>query len=429
MNTRKQTLQDIKTLKHLGFDYALERKGFLHRQQYYTNQQYPISKVFNSKLQVATNACMNLFQESYEYLMKNIESYEDTFISLGYHTNLIKAFINSKQDEFVSNLSRIDFLINDKEEIKFCEINSATPQGVFENVVCAEYFKERYNVETVNKDLITSFKSMWSDVTKEYEVRPTLYVSAEASYNEDVQTVMLHKNTYGGQVKFIDLRDIKVTPQGVFDSDSNKIELMFMLYPIEFLPHDIDYDGFETGSLFLDLISKGKIKMVNPLSATLIQSKNFVTIIDKLVKENKLSKESCNTYKQYFPVSEVWNGTKEQILQWLDNKDKVVIKPVFGRTGKAVQIVTKENLEHILQGYSNLPTDEDLSWYVKQPHILQEYCEDRTVDVELLDGKTYKLNLVFGAYAVNLKYSGLYLRGDSGCTTDQCILVHPVYEN
>ena len=167
MNTRKQTLQDIKTLKHLGFDYALERKGFLHRQQYYTNQQYPISKVFNSKLQVATNACMNLFQECYEYLMKNIESYEDTFISLGYHTNLIKAFINSKQDEFVSNLSRIDFLINDKEEIKFCEINSATPQGVFENVVCAEYFKERYNVETVNKDLITSFKSMWSDVTKE----------------------------------------------------------------------------------------------------------------------------------------------------------------------------------------------------------------------------------------------------------------------
>lgn len=425
----KQTLEDIKYLKTLGFDYALEKKGFLRVQQYYTNQQYPISSALNNKLKTATNSCMSLFQEAYTYVANNIIKYEDTFISLGYHPDLIKAFINANPDPVVSNLSRIDFLVDDQDQIKFCEINSATPQGVYENVVCSQYFKSRYNTITLNDNLLDSFKHMWSDLLDRSTLTtPTLYVSCEGSYNEDVQTVMLHTETYTGDVQFIDLKDIKVTEDGVFTDRGTQIELMFMLYPIEFLPHDKDEDGFDTGSLFLEHISNGIVQMVNPLSATLIQSKNFVTVIDQLVQDKKLSKDSIDIYKTYFPKSAIWNGTREQIENWLDKDSKVVLKPVFGRTGKAVQIVTKDTLDQALD-YIGKPKNEDMSWYLKQPHILQEYCPDRNANVVLLDKQEHSVNLIFGAYAVDLQYSGLYIRGDEGCTTDQCILLHPVEQN
>lgn len=424
-NQKRQTIQDIKTLKSLGFTYALERKGFLRQQQYYTNHQYLISSSLNAKIKTATNACMKLFQESYEYVSKNISSFEQNLIDLGYNTELIKAFINATPDEIVSNLSRIDFIIDDNDSIKFCEINSATPQGIFENVICSEYFQKRYNTQTANTTIMPKFKSMWANIVKNKSEIPTLYVSAEASYNEDVQTVMLHQHNYPGEIKFIDLKDIQVHDDGVYDLDHNKIELMFMLYPIEFLPYDIDSDGFNTGALFLEHIANGSIQMVNPLSATLIQSKNFVTIIDKLVAEKKLSQKSCDTYHMYFPKSANWDGTKQQIEKWLEHDEKVVLKPVFGRTGKAVQIVTKENIKNAL-GIIDSTSDETLSWYTNQPHILQEYVQDRSEEVILLDGKKHNVNLIFGAYAIDLDYAGLYLRGDDGCTTDQCILLHPV---
>lgn len=159
-NQKRQTIQDIKTLKSLGFTYALERKGFLRQQQYYTNHQYLISSSLNAKIKTATNACMKLFQESYEYVSKNISSFEQNLIDLGYNTELIKAFINATPDEIVSNLSRIDFIIDDNDSIKFCEINSATPQGIFENVICSEYFQKRYNTQTANTTIMPKFKSM-----------------------------------------------------------------------------------------------------------------------------------------------------------------------------------------------------------------------------------------------------------------------------
>src|SRR5699024_2711378 len=124
---------------------------------------------------------------------------------------------------------------------------------------------------------------------------------------EDKMTVEYNRlhSEHKGKSKFVALEDISVTKEGLYDTEGNLIKYWFRLYPLEYWEDEIiveqNNEGKDEevhlGEILSKLVIEGKLEIINPVSAFLVQNKNFYRLIYSQLKDNqlRLSRESLKT--------------------------------------------------------------------------------------------------------------------------------------
>jgi glutathionylspermidine synthase len=357
--------------------------------QYMSFDLYKMKRSQWNEIMKATKKIAQILQKTYSIIYNTPE----LFSKLGLPTSTWEA-ANIWSDLF-SYFTRFDLIVNG-DQIKVIEVNSDTPTGYLETSVANRIICEEHGYTSPNK-LEENITKAWGKIIDAYGIseNDTIYFTSYGWHEEDRQTVLFNlKYCDHPNKKYIPVEDLIVADDGVYDEEGNQIKYLYRLYPLEFLDEDVSDTGERVGHKFLNHVAEGRIKLINPPSAFVMQSKAVMGIVWSFVEENRtdlFTQDEIEDIKTYF------------LPTYFENKfkgEKYVSKPIFGREGGGVKIYNENN--------AILEQDEE-DWYSEWSRIYQKYIEMPDYTLNTWDGE-YTGKLLVGSFLIGGDPSGLFLR-------------------
>jgi glutathionylspermidine synthase len=384
--------------KWLELNAKMERRNFTwgaleEENDYHQYMSFNVLKFKQQQwdaIQVATEKIGHIMNKTYQIVVKNPSLIKN---KLGLPVETLDAV--QVPSEYFSYFTRFDLILNG-DNIKVIEANCDTPTGYLETSVANEIICREQGLVSPNMLEVGIFRA-WRYIEKEYGITKNdrVYFASYGEHEEDRQTVLFNmRNSNLNNTEYIAVEDIQIDEDGLYDTEGNPIKFLYRLYPLEFLPEDIDGDGKEIGKMFLDHIATGKVKIINPPSAFLMQTKAIMGVIWSFVDENRtdlFTEEELSDIRTYFLPTYFENRFEGK---------KHVRKPIFGREGGGV---------HIFDESQNIIDKDAENWYDKWNKIYQEYVEMPDYTLDTWDGK-YTGKLLVGSFLVGKQPSGVFLR-------------------
>lgn len=329
----------------------------------------------------------NIIMNNFNYLMK-LKLPKETL-------NAVTTNINTNR---FSDFARFDIIKTD-EGNKFIEINSDTPTGYLETSVGNEILCENIGIISSNK-IEENIQRTWDEIIARDEISSdkTIFFTSYKDHDEDRDTVQfIRKNCNHPKTEYIGIEDIMVGNGGLFTPDGRTIKHLFRLYPMEYLPHDVDSRGKKIGEMFLRHIANGTVKVYNNPSAFVTQSKLLFAVMWEILLDNPYLYETHEreAIKKYIPM------TLFKPDYFINNKRAYVEKPIYGREGGGVTI----------RNGDNKIVDEDTTpEYYEQVKVYQEYFEMPNLEISTWDDRPYMGKMLIGSYLIGGEASGLFIR-------------------
>ncbi|MEZ2369576.1 glutathionylspermidine synthase family protein [Bacillus sp. RCC_6_1] len=337
----------------------------------------------------ATDLVKTIFQRIYEYLL---ESYEG-FLQLKLPTELWEV-ARTHYEGLFSYFTRFDFIVTNGE-IKLIEINADTPTGYLEPSVANQVLCDHHNVINPNC-LEEKLHKAWNKIIADYQLRPNdlIHFTSYDWHEEDFQTVKFIQQHCPQPNDYVGIQSIVVKDDGLYTPDGIKIEYLYRLYPLEYLLDDKDSSGKRIGLMFLDHIAQGRVKIINPPSAFLIQNKGVLALIWQLHEQNQWFTE-----QEHAIIEKYFLPTYFSKDRFEENNIDYVKKATFGREGGGVSIIN--------QG-KEVAADKT-PYYDQQHKIYQKYIEMPDCTIDTWDGD-YTGKLLIGSHLIGGEAAGLFLR-------------------
>jgi len=355
--------------------------------QYMSFDVYKMNKELWDNINQATKDIGNIYQKTYEYVFNNFKYLQKLGLPIG-TMELSKIY-----SKLFSYFTRMDLIVKDNQ-IKVIEVNCDTPTGYLETSICNKMICAENGYESFN-NLEKNIQKSWEQIIKEYDIPKyeTIFFTSYGWHEEDKRTTQFIQKYCDHITEYIPLDELYVAEDGIFTPDGRRINYLYRLYPIEYLCDDVDENenGKKIGQMFIDHIINGNIKIINPPSAFIMQSKAIMAIIWELYesKNSVFSKEELIIIKRHF-LPTYFTSDKFN--------DGYVSKPIFGREGGGVSIINDGEL-----------IEDDTSYYYNQKKIYQQYIEMPDEEINTWDG-VYKGKLLIGSFLINNEPSGLFLR-------------------
>ena len=363
---------DDKALEELGFAWHTDSDG----SKYVSDKLVKISVDDAEKYYEATNEIYDMYVKSAEYVIEN-----NLFFELGIPFNLIDAIKKSWENDVHWHIyGRFDLAGGiDNKPIKLIEFNADTPTSLFETTLLQwallkhndmnefQQFNNVYETITDNfKRLITLFDDP-EKFDERYDGWKILFSSVSENAEEEATTKFLQQmaTDAGFETGFEYLENTHFDDEGIYDSEDNKYEYWFKLYPWE----DIAIDEPELMTTLTQIMQNQEAIVINPAYTLLFQSKGMLKILYDL-----------------FPDSPYLLQTSFEPLKGI----KYVEKAVFGREGANTKIVDK-------YGRTLEETDGDYGNYKK---VYQEYV-DFPQDI---NGDKYQAGVFFAYEACGMSF-------------------------
>lgn len=360
--------------------------------QYMSLDVLELSKKEVNEIQKATKDFSKLIQSVYKIVMNDpkyfaklrlpVETWEATHVD---------------EDDIFSYFCRFD-IIKTNDGYKFIEINSDTPTGYLETSVANKVLCEKVGLKSPNF-MEEAIQKAWERIRLKYDINDneTIYFTSYGWHEEDRKTVEFNMhNCNHPNVEYIDIANIYVAEDGLYTPEGKRIKYLYRLYPLEYLPYDEDANGKKIGNMFLDHVANERVKIINPPSAFVTQSKAFLAVMWDIYENHPqlLTKEELELIKKYVPRTYF---SEEKFIQ---EGKKYVSKPVFGREGGGVSIIESD--------YS-VETEDRTPEYYNQPKIYQEYIEMPELTISTWDG-AYTGKLLIGSHLIGNEPCGIFLR-------------------
>ncbi|MDR4901060.1 glutathionylspermidine synthase family protein [Bacillus mycoides] len=376
----------------------------LYECEYSLFHVFPITEQTMKQLQVATERMGKIFFKTAR-ILRNLSN--EQLLELGFPTASLP-FIRLKGMYPESVISRFDFALTEDNRIKMLEFNSDTPTFIVEcfqmnGKVCEEldYGDPNANQERLLSSGIT--KAVM-EFTKGME-EPNVVFTAHPEHIEDWNTTMYLSGLCHVENKVMPMTELRITDDALVDRDGLPIDVLYrQTYPIEDLIEDQDPEtGDLVGVELLQLVKEGKLFIINPLSAFLLQPKSIQCLIWGLAEEGA------------FYTSEEQKWIKEYMLPtYLEpdlflGKSPFVQKPSFGREGDTITIRDKD---------TNIMIRNAHETYKSSLPIFQKYTELPVVFLETEKG-IEKLSYVFGAFLIAGKASSIGIRAGEKITGNE----------
>ncbi|MFP3410377.1 glutathionylspermidine synthase family protein [Bacillus sp. SIMBA_074] len=376
----------------------------LYECEYSLFHVFPITEQTMKQLQVATERMGKIFFKTARVL-RNLSN--EQLLELGFPTASLP-FIRLKGMYPESVISRFDFALTEDNRIKMLEFNSDTPTFIVEcfqmnGKVCEEL---DYDDPNANQERLLSsgITKAVMDFTKGME-DPNVVFTAHLEHIEDWNTTMYLSGLCHVENKVMPMTELRITDDALVDRDGLPIDVLYrQTYPIEDLIEDQDPEtGDLVGVELLQLVKEGKLFIINPLSAFLLQPKSIQCLIWGLAEEGA------------FYTSEEQKWIKEYMLPtYLEpdlffGKSPFVQKPSFGREGDTITIRDKD---------TNIMIRNAHETYKSSLPIFQKYTELPVVFLETEKG-IEKLSYVFGAFLIAGKASSIGIRAGEKITGNE----------
>ncbi|QWG85433.1 glutathionylspermidine synthase family protein [Bacillus mycoides] len=376
----------------------------LYECEYSLFHVFPITEQTMKQLQVATERMGKIFFKTAR-ILRNLSN--EQLLELGFPTASLP-FIRLKGMYPESVISRFDFALTEDNRIKMLEFNSDTPTFIVEcfqmnGKVCEEL---DYDDPNANQERLLSsgITKAVMEFTKGME-DPNVVFTAHPEHIEDWNTTMYLSRLCHVENKIMPMTELRITDDALVDRDGVPIDVLYrQTYPIEDLIEDQDPEtGDLVGVELLQLVKEGKLFIINPLSAFLLQPKSIQCLIWGLAEEGA------------FYTSEEQKWIKEYMLPtYLEpdlflGKSPFVQKPSFGREGDTITIRDKD---------TNIMIRNAHETYKSSLPIFQKYTELPVVFLETEKG-IEKLSYVFGAFLIAGKASSIGIRAGEKITGNE----------
>lgn len=342
-----------------------------------------------------------ILMEALSGLVESIRADKDFPIDVLNMTPELTPFIKDDNSPIVSHIARLDFVKDKDGNFKLVEINADTPCAIPETFYASRVATDYFEGANYEQTFATPLHAVWFDLIKKGYT--SFAFAANPDYVEDWANMQFVKNTaeeclwaeFKDQTEFscvaLPLSDLQITGDGVYTPDGTRIEVLYRLHPLELLVEDESDDGYPVGKKLMDLANMGKVYLVNPIKAILLQNKALMALAWHALNNTTLfSDDVYETLKQ---------GLTPTYLDAEELKGKKFIKkPIFGREGAGVEIIDDTGK------CTYRSEDSDLD-----DHVYQEFIPSDPVTVET-DAGIWEGKLTYSCFVINGSASRPFVR-------------------
>ncbi|WP_346354828.1 glutathionylspermidine synthase family protein [Azotosporobacter soli] len=309
-------------------------------------------------------------------------------------------------------LGRFDFA-QTADGLKMIEFNADTPSGVVEafhvnGSVCSYWQKKDPNAGMAER--IRDVFACWRMAEQIGEDSVDVF-SALGWHEEDAGNTRYLMKQSGWPATFFSLHELMVSERGVFVAAADalrKVDVLFRMHPLELLSRDCSEDGERIGATLLRLAAQGKVRLVNPATALLGQTKALQALIWAAFESG-----------DYYDKAQTATIERYMLPTYFENRFHAraayVEKPLLGREGQGVRL-------YDAQGRCEFGTQE--SQYDDQSKIYQKRVELERCRVQTEQGD-FEGCLLWGGFILGGVASAILARV-GGQITDDMAYYQPI---
>ncbi len=281
-----------------------------------------------------------------------------SLIEFGYPPETFRLLRQSEQLPFIA---RCDFAVTNKG-IFLLECNAEVATFIVEtfrvNGLVAKHFgKQDPNLDA--EEILKRELNKYINLTANYLSKPVencrvVFAAMDESI-EDMGTAKYLCSLCDYNSSFCSIESIGMDTNWAYGKDGEIIDIIYRIYPTEWMVEDL---APESGARLWDflepLVFNKKVALINPVNTLITQNKSLMALITKL---------GSSFFGNYSKT------VKENFLSTFLDKEKIdipfVSKPIFGREGVEIKIVTDkaETAYNSSSDYEHLPV------------VYQEYVE------------------------------------------------------
>ncbi|RUT35466.1 glutathionylspermidine synthase [Paenibacillus zeisoli] len=333
-----------------------------------------------------------------------------------------------------SGIERQDWIIGE-QGMKCIENNTETPTGIPEAAFLERELLSRYMYaigpsSNMDETLTQTFKDIVAHYSAKGLGNQVTFTCAGEILEDSTNTKYLMRRCEkaGIRVNYVPLEELRIVPGVGLYHGSERITILYRLYPLEFLIHDREeISGFPVGEELMKLAAEGKIGMINPPQNIITQSKGFMATIWSLYERNELTQEYLGF--KLFDSEDIQTISKYLLPTYFTNEpfllkdEPYAAKGYWGREGKGTDL-----FDPLRQEDSMLSTDEEsklseetdpeeAEYYGSMPKIYQRLypMSQAAVPTELGEYQGY---LLTGVYVFNGQSAGVLSRIGGKVTGD-----------
>lgn len=357
-------------------------------------EEYALYDIYKSnwkavrKIQQSTERIGHIFFKTAKLLR---QAPDEILIDMGFPYKAL-SFLRLHPLKAESVISRLD-LVQSGNTFKCLELNSDTPTFIKEvfsvnELICNDFKLENPNqgIESVLSEAVNSY--ICQVLQNQPEKPLNIVFTAHDDHLEDLYTSLYLQGLVKLPSRFIPLHQLHIVQgEGLFDEDGHPISVLYrQTFPIENLLLDHDHTGQPIGLWLLELVELGKLTIINPPSAFLLQNKAVQAIIWGLHEENN----PFFTEEEHKWIDEHFLPTYLEQDPFLKAGLPFVKKPVFGREGDTVEIY---------DGNGALKMEDSYKTYQDYLPIYQQYIDLPKISYNSEKGKSTG-HMIFGSFLI-----------------------------
>lgn len=358
------------------------------------------------ELKAATKACGQIFFKIAS-LLRRLD--DDTLLQMGYPLETL-SFLRTEPYMSESIIARFDFVFHEGK-MKVLELNSDTPTFIKELFSVNQQVCASFRVKDINEGEEERLKRAVTVAIETAKLRidnevPYVVFTSHEDHIEDFYTAKYLQNLYGEDSCFVPLESLQIIERdGLYDDKGKKIDILYrQTFPIECVLLDKTQSGDPIGEWLLQLVCDGKLHVINPPSAFLLQNKAVQAVIWGLHEQNHpfFSKKEHEWIKEYFLP------TYLEADYFQERRIPYVKKPVFGREGDTIEVYNEVNVKVM---------EEQQKTYTAYKGVYQKYIDLPAMPIHV-DGHMKTLHYIYGSFLVDGEASAIGCRAGGQITNN-----------
>lgn len=412
----------------------------------------PALTVYNEdelrELRVAAEAVQGIYGKVLRFIQRYMP---DSFLvqQLGIHPGLVPAV---RMEMVLGGITRQDWIIGEAG-FKCIENNTDTPTGIPEAAVLEGILVGMADgsaaLASPSADMDECIRLCFRSWLEEYARRGltgTVTFTSFGDHLEDrtnTQYLMDRCREAGYDVRYAPLEELEIVPGEALYHQGRRIDLLYRLYPLEYLIDDRDEEtGVDIGAALLELVQEGRLGLMNPAQHVLMQSKGFMAAIWSLYERNEQTPEYCGF--RLFDDAELAVISKYLLPTYFESGPfelqsiPYVAKSYWGREGRGTSLIGEEpasgsanhGTEHIpflqerqqecIANKGDAAGEDDAeiaAYYDNQPKIYQQLAPMERAQMATEDGR-YSGYLLTGVFVIGGRFAGVLPRIGEKVTGD-----------
>jgi glutathionylspermidine synthase len=405
----------------------------------------PALTVYSSAEMQELRTAVEAVDGIYCKVMRFIQQYmPDSFLEqqLGIHPGLIQA---ARMEMVTGGITRQDWIIGEAGP-KCIENNTDTPTGIpeaaaLEGILVGMAKKTSLHAPSKGMDeCIRECFRRWLDAyAKQGLLGPVTFTSFGEHVEDRTNTEYLMKlcQEAGYETFYAPLEELEIIPGEALYHHGREINLLYRLYPLEYLIDDRDeMTGVDIGAALLELVQDGRLGLMNPVQHVLMQSKGFMAAIWSLYERNEQTPEYCGF--RLFNDAELASISRYLLPTYFEagpfewSAMPYVAKSYWGREGRGTSLLGEGSDHHGGQTAATqklhaplnsnttdeLQEDEEIAaYYNNQPKIYQQLVPMEQAVIQTEDGE-YSGYLLTGVFVIGGHFAGVLPRIGEKVTGD-----------